>query len=90
MRITCPHCGERGSEEFSYLGDAGRTPPAADASAQAWAEHVYLRDNVAGPHREFWYHAAGCRTWLRVTRDTRTHELLDVRPASGNAQGEAA
>ena len=24
MRIPCPYCGERGNEEFSYLGDADR------------------------------------------------------------------
>jgi len=31
MRIPCPHCGERGSEEFSYLGAADPQRPAADA-----------------------------------------------------------
>lgn len=90
MRINCPHCGERGSEEFSYLGDASREQPAADASAKAWAEHVYLRDNIAGPHQEFWYHAAGCRAWLKATRDTRTHAFLDVRPAIEQGQREVA
>ena len=28
--------------------------------------YVYLRDNPAGPTRELWYHAAGCRAWLVV------------------------
>ncbi len=27
---------------------------------------------------ELWYHAFGCRSWLRVTRDTRTHEIFAV------------
>jgi sarcosine oxidase subunit delta len=39
---------------------------------------IYVRDNPAGPHHELWYHASGCRSWLRVLRNTRTHEILAV------------
>lgn len=85
MRIPCPFCGERGNEEFAYLGDAERTRPAPDASEADWADYVYLRDNPAGPHQEFWYHASGCQSWLRVTRDTRTHDVLNVAPAMQEA-----
>ncbi len=38
-------------------------------------DYVYLRDNVPGPMREHWYHAQGCRNWITVTRDTRTHRI---------------
>ena len=38
-----------------------------------------MRDNKAGPHRELFYHVGGCRTWLVVTRDTRTHAIAQVR-----------
>jgi sarcosine oxidase subunit delta len=41
-------------------------------------EAVYLRNNPAGPHEELWYHGFGCRGWLRVARDTRTHEIFGV------------
>lgn len=84
MIIPCPCCGERDAREFSYLGDAGvRRPNADDAGAQpAFFEYVYLRDNPAGPFEEFWYHAAGCRCWLIVTRDTRTHEITSARRAA--------
>ena len=41
-------------------------------------DYVYLRDNPAGRHRDLWYHGSGCRTWLVVTRDTRTHEIFGV------------
>ena len=41
----------------------------------------YLRDNPAGPHEELWYHGFGCRSWLRVKRDTRTHEIFAVEQA---------
>jgi heterotetrameric sarcosine oxidase delta subunit len=80
MRILCPFCGERDHGEFAYLGDAAALrpdPAAADAEARFY-EAVYLRENPAGPHEELWYHASGCRSWLRVTRDTRTHEVLAV------------
>ena len=76
MRIPCPHCGERGNEEFRYLGAAGLRRPEGEAPLQAWHEYVHLRENPAGPHRELWHHSYGCRRWLVVTRNTRTHEIL--------------
>ena len=82
MRIPCPHCGERGNDEFFYLGAAGLARPATDAPAEAWHDYVYQRDNPAGPHKELWQHVHGCRRWLVVTRDTRTHEVFSVADAS--------
>jgi len=82
MRIPCPHCGARDAQEFSYLGAADLTRPDGPGLSQgAMADHVYLRDNPAGPHRELWYHGAGCQEWLVVARDTRTHEICAVEPA---------
>jgi heterotetrameric sarcosine oxidase delta subunit len=80
MRIPCPFCGERDSSEFTYLGDADSTrpdPTQPDAPAR-FVEAVYLRISPAGAHRELWYHAFGCRGWLRVTRDTRTHQIIQA------------
>lgn len=84
MRIECPFCGERDVSEFNYLGDAGLHRPPADTAdaADRFYEAVYLRDNPAGPHQELWCHAGGCLSWLRVTRNTRTHEILAVRLAT--------
>ncbi len=78
MRIQCPFCGERDVSEFAYLGDADFRRPDVNApdAERRFVEAVYFRDNPAGPHDELWYHAFGCRGWLRVTRDTRTHEIL--------------
>lgn len=95
MRIRCPYCGERDNGEFSYFGDATLTrPDGMETDASTMHDYVYLRDNPAGEHRELWYHAAGCRTWLVVTRDTRTHKISDVSPARDVARtrrtGEAA
>ncbi|MFF8800370.1 MULTISPECIES: sarcosine oxidase subunit delta [unclassified Methylobacterium] len=90
MRIRCPYCGERDNGEFSYLGDAAPVrPDGLDASAQAMHDYVYLRDNPAGTIRELWYHAAGCRSWLVVTRDTRTHAIEAVEPARDVAKTRA-
>ncbi len=84
MRITCPYCGTRGLEEFTYRGDATVTRPSSiDARAtEAWVDYVYLRDNPAGLHKEFWQHSAGCRAWLEVARDTTTHEIVAVELAA--------
>jgi heterotetrameric sarcosine oxidase delta subunit len=85
MRLTCPFCGERDAQEFSYLGDATlrRPDPAAPDAPGAFHDYVYLRDNPAGLHREYWHHVAGCRSWLVVTRDTRSHEVAAVELAGG-------
>ena len=83
MRIPCPHCGERGNDEFLYVGAADLVRPAAEAPAAAWHEYVYQRENPAGPHRELWQHVNGCRRWLVVTRDTRTHAIASAKDAAG-------
>jgi methylglutamate dehydrogenase subunit B len=89
MRIKCPYCGERDLAEFVYLGaaDLARPDPAAPDAPRAFYEYVYLRDNQAGPHAELWYHAGGCRSWLRVVRDTRNHAILSVEHAPGRETG---
>ncbi len=87
MRIDCPFCGERDYSEFAYLGDVDcpRPAPGAEDALQRFIDAVYLRENPAGAHRELWYHEFGCRSWVRVTRDTRTHEILEVRLAGEDA-----
>ena len=81
MRLTCPFCGNRSIAEFSYYGDATLTRPGSNAEQSAWVDYVYMRDNPAGPHCEFWYHEAACRQVLRVERDTRNHAILSVQTA---------
>jgi heterotetrameric sarcosine oxidase delta subunit len=80
MRIRCPYCGERSLSEFAYLGDANADRPAQGAKdlQVRFLEAVYLRDNPLGTHHELWYHASGCRSWLRVIRDTCTHQIFTV------------
>ncbi len=87
MRIKCPYCGERALEEFTYRGDATVTRPQSlePSATDAWVDYVYFRDNPAGLHQEHWYHGGGCHAWLKVTRDTRSHEIVAVEFAE---QGE--
>jgi methylglutamate dehydrogenase subunit B len=80
MRIPCPFCGARDSAEFTYLDDAtySRPDPEGTDVEKRFFEATYLRDNPAGLHHELWYHVSGCGSWLRVKRDTRTHEIFSV------------
>ena len=87
LRIKCPYCGYRDHSEFSYGGDGSFEYPALDASVEEWHEAVFQRENIRGVQTETWHHVNGCRMWLKVERDTMTHEILFVRPAqSGLAE----
>ena len=69
--------------EFSYLGDASLCDrPDGAAGAEAFHEYLHLRDNPAGRHKELWQHSMGCGLWLRVTRDTVSHEVIAVERVS--------
>ena len=73
--LNCPWCGPRAQSEFTYGGDASLRRPAPEASTEEWFAYVYLRDNPKGLHDELWQHSAGCRSWIKVRRDTRTHDV---------------
>jgi sarcosine oxidase subunit delta len=84
MLIPHPLLGLRDAQEFVYLGDAALLDRpdgmAADADT-AFADYVYMRDNHAGLHRELWFHEQGDRSWLVVTRNTLTHEIIGAELA---------
>ncbi|MDF0602869.1 sarcosine oxidase subunit delta [Psychromarinibacter sp. C21-152] len=85
MLIPHPLLGPRDAQEFTYLGDARlleRPDPAAENAEARFCDYVYLRDNPAGVHRELWFHEHGDRSWLVVTRDTVTHEILGAELAA--------
>ena len=75
IRINCPYCGEREHSEFTYGEDATRATPENGAPLEQWNKFVYERDNPAGEHIEYWHHAFGCRAWLKVQRNTLTHDI---------------
>lgn len=77
--ITCPLNGPRNASEF-ICGGPVTDAPAAGAPDQAWADHLFLEDNLAGHVREWWCHVPSSY-WFIVERDTLTEEILDTYPA---------
>jgi len=82
MRIPCTFCGPRDVSEFSYRGDAAPKRPGAGAPVETTYDYVYTRANLKGLIAEHWYHASGCRSWLVVERDTRSHVITAARLAT--------
>lgn len=78
--ISCPWCSERDQTEFSYHGEAHIARPASpmDRTDEQWGDYLFFRSNIRGPHRERWMHAAGCRRWFNLLRDTVTGRILAV------------
>jgi heterotetrameric sarcosine oxidase delta subunit len=80
LSIACPWCGPRDETEFSCGGEAHiALPPDPDAlDDAAWANHLFMRTNPKGQHRERWVHVHGCRRWFNVVRDTTTELIAAV------------
>ena len=81
MRLTCPYCGPRDHQEFTYRGDANALRPLLkNNSTEDHASYVYDRTNPDGLHKELWNHTSGCRTHVVVERNTVTHEVVSCNP----------
>jgi heterotetrameric sarcosine oxidase delta subunit len=80
LLIPCPWCGPRDETEFAYGGEAHLARPADPDSASdaEWTAYLFLRSNAKGRHRERWNHAAGCRRWFNVERDTTTNRVIEA------------
>lgn len=84
MLIPHPLLGPRDAGEFTYLGDAtllDRPDWQSETAAQDFYEYVYVRDNPPGVHKELWYHEFGDRSWIVVTRNISTHEIIKAELA---------
>ncbi|MCY3877809.1 MAG: sarcosine oxidase subunit delta [Rhodobacteraceae bacterium] len=81
MVITCPFCGPRDEREFEYCGPAAPPRPedASVVSDRGWVEYLTSPPNPVGPVEEIWWHKRGCEAWIRLCRDTVTHEILPTR-----------
>ena len=90
MLIVCACCGPRDASEYTYFGDATIERPALEAAPEAWFAAVYQRRNPRGPHLELWQHSAGCRAFLRVSRNTLTHEISSIELAGPYVQPSGA
>ena len=80
LLIHCPWCGPREEVEFHCGGQAHIARPAdpAKLSDEQWADFLFMRDNPKGAFAERWMHAAGCRRWFNIRRDTVTHEITAI------------
>ena len=90
MIINHPLLGPRDMSEFTYYGDATllKRPKWDDKNAEdKFYKYLYLRKNIAGVHKELWFHQQGDRSWLVVTRNTTNHEILKVELATEFVKG---
>jgi len=78
--IDCPYCGPRDQSEFSYAHEAhiARPTNAPEMSDAEWAQFVFLRKNTKGLYAERWWHAAGCRKFFNMLRNTATDQIHAV------------
>lgn len=76
IRLNCPHCGERNSQEFRYGGEYNPRPKSpGSVSQEEWTDYLYLQENKLGVQKEWWYHRAGCQAWFLAERHTGTLEV---------------
>ena len=78
--LPCPNCGPRDVNEFTCAGEV-TTRPDEKPSLRELTSYLYVRRNVAGVQREWWFHRLGCKLWFYAERDTRTNEVLETEPA---------
>ena len=80
LLISCPWCGPREESEFQCGGEAhiARPVDSEGLSDTAWGDYVFMRKNPKGVQYERWHHAAGCRRWFNVARNTVTHDILAI------------
>lgn len=89
LHIFCPYCGEtRSEEEFQVAGQAHIARPLdpGACSDEEWGTYLFFRDNVRGIHHELWNHAAGCRRYFNMSRDTLTYEIYETYPIGAKPQ----
>ena len=69
----------RDISEFIYYGDASLLKDLNDDKNAEDKFYKYIfKKNVAGIHKELWFHQQGDRSWLVVTRNTKNHEIIKV------------
>jgi len=79
--IPCPFCGPRAEIEFVYGCAADSAAGATDRGDAEEIDRIFIRQNPRGVEAELWQHASGCRSWIRIERNTLTHEILRSEPA---------
>ena len=80
LQITCPHCGTRDQDEFTFGGEAHIVRPLNpdSLSDREWGDYLFMRENPKGNHKEQWCHSAACGKWFNVVRNTVTYEIKAI------------
>lgn len=78
FQIPCPNCGLREVEEFRFGGEY-RLRPKLETQPREWVRYNYLRRNIAGEQKEWWYHKLGCGKWFLVIRDTTNNQIIPAK-----------
>ena len=87
--LDCPNCGPREVTDFGYGGELNPRPRSEPEARQLW-EYNYVRRNLAGVQREWWYHRSGCKAWFVAERDTTTNRVnFTALPEDAFAAGPA-
>jgi heterotetrameric sarcosine oxidase delta subunit len=89
--LDCPNCGPREVTDFGFGGEV-RSRPRSRPTPRELGAYNYLRRNVAGVQREWWYHRSGCRAWFVAERDTTTNRVLSTalpEPSGADLQERA-
>ncbi len=74
--IICPNCGRRPVEEYRFGGELRGAAASITDPVERDIDYVWMYDNIEGVTTERWFHAAGCRRWLTLSRDTTTDTVL--------------
>ncbi len=77
MIITCPHCGDRPFDEWVH-GEIPVVPDTITDPDERDIDRAYFHNNTEGVVREAWFHLAGCRRWVVITRDTSNGVRSDI------------
>ncbi|MCY4540950.1 MAG: sarcosine oxidase subunit delta [Rhodobacteraceae bacterium] len=82
--IECPFCGSRDEREFDYGGLA--KPPrgriAEVASDREWLDYLLIAEEQGEIAEEYWWHVRGCGEWIKIRRNTLTHDIESPEGAS--------
>ena len=74
--LPCSNCGRRPVEEFIFGGELRVPDEAIVDPAARDLDYAWMHDNPEGVSTERWFHAAGCRRWLTLRRDTVTDTVV--------------
>jgi heterotetrameric sarcosine oxidase delta subunit len=77
--LDCPRCGRRPLDEFTFGGERRASADWLTDPTERDYDDVWVFENPAGIATERWFHAAGCRRWLTVRRDTSVDRVVEVR-----------